>query len=131
MGWRDATRQLQINAPAAKTSTAFAAAICQGLVMITDAATCAANLTYAVQSADQVTGFAGITPAAISGAGALPNTFFSGVGFGANVNFLVQACWSPPLQIPFGSGILTADAAGKCLYSVGAARVEPYADPPK
>ena len=124
---RDVTRQVQINAPAAGSSADFVSALCTQLSPIADLTTCAGNVTYAVQATSIVSGFAALTPAAVSASGTLPNNFFSsGTAYGPNTNILVQVCWQAPLMLPFASGVLTAGTSGRCLYGIGATRAEPY-----
>ena len=123
---RDVTRQVQIDAPAAVSSANFVAALCVQLSVLTDAASCAGAVSYSVQASPLASGFSGLTPASISVAGQLPNTFFATTPYGPNANLLVQVCWQLPFNIPFASGLITQGTSGSCLYGIGAARVEPY-----
>ena len=124
---RDVTRQVQINAPAASSAGNFVGALCTQLTVLTSMAGCTAAITYSVQATPLATGFAGLTPAAISSVGVLPNSFFvSGTAYGPNTNLLVQVCWQLPFTIPFSSGLTAAGTGGSCLYGIGAARAEPY-----
>jgi len=124
---RDVTRQVQINASAASSSSNFVSALCTQLLPIANLTTCNSNVTYAVQATSIVSGFAALTPAAVSASGTLPNTFFSsGTAYGPNTNILIQVCWQVPFMIPFASGVLTAGTGGRCLYGIGATRAEPY-----
>ena len=123
---RDVTRQIQINSPAVSSASAFVNALCNQLGVITDTTACAATISYSVNASTLSAGFAAISASAISATGTLPNSFFGGTGYGPNVNVLVQVCWPPPLRLPFITGMLAADSAGNCIYSVGATRSEPY-----
>ncbi len=124
---RDVTRQVQINTPAASTSTNFVNALCAQLAVLTDLAGCRTAISYSVRAAPFASGFAGLTPASVSAAGKLPNDFFgTGAAYGPNTNLLVQVCWKLPFSIPFASGLMTVGTGGSCLYGIGAARAEPY-----
>lgn len=124
---RDVTRQVQINASAASSSALFVSALCTQLAPIVSLTTCNSNITYAVQATSIASGFAALTPSAVSAGGTLPNTFFSsGTAYGPNTNILIQVCWQAPFTIPFASGVLTAGTGGRCLYGIGAGRAEPY-----
>ncbi len=120
---RNAARQVQIDAPAARSASAFASAVCSEFGGL--APNCTANLTYNLQSSATTSGFASMSPAAISANGTLPNGFLASGGNGDNVNVLVQAAYPLPFVIPFFAKLITGTHTSSIMASA-AIRIEPF-----
>lgn len=121
---RDAARQLQIDTPASTSAAGLVAAVCSEFALVSP--NCTRTLTYNVVAATQTAGFASITPAKLSAAGALPNAFFaSGTPFAPNADVLVQVAYPLPFTFPFIGAFATMTGTNSVL-ATATVRVEPY-----
>ena len=121
---RDAARQVQINAPAAANASSFLAAVCAEFGPVS--VQCATSLTYNVQASTPAAGFAALTPAALSAAGAFNNSFFaSGAPYAPSVNVLVQVAYPLPFSIPLVGSFATLTGTNS-VVATASVRVEPF-----
>ncbi len=120
---RDAARQVQINAPAAASPSAFVSAVCGKFGALAN--DCSTKVTYSVQASTVAGGFAGLTPETMSGSGALSGAFFTGGSYAPRVPVLVQVSYPLPFNLPYIGKMLTKSGSNAVLASASVL-VEPY-----
>ncbi len=120
---RDATRQVQMDTPAAASATGFIDAVCAEFGVV--GTSCAETLSYDVQASTPASGFASLTPGTLGASGKLNNNFFTGTPFGPGVNLLVQVSYPLPFTLPFIATVLTGTGTNAIL-TAASARAEPY-----
>lgn len=121
---RDASRQIQIYAPAATSKGEFVSAVCLTFKYL--ASDCATSLTYNVQASTATTGFAGLTPATLPPSGDFGTHFFdSGSSYAAGVNVLVQLSYPLPFSLPYIGALVTTTGTNS-VVSTATVRVEPF-----
>ena len=121
---RDASRQIQIDAPAATSAASFVSAVC--LTFGSLASDCTTKLTYNIQASTATAGFAGLTPATLPSSGKFSNTFFTtSTPYAGGVNVLVQVAYPLPFTLPYIGSLVTTTGTNS-VVSTATVRVEPY-----